>query len=148
MRCDARSRRLERSGAWARDCAGTGISACDGLVRVGWATFRSKCVRLMASVPALADLLSTQLGFVSAVTGDVSNGVEASRLPSVQLALLVLLTGFAGLIYADPLVWLYERLSSRIDTPSLILIVIVSFLCLLASLWAAFSGVDLSATVP
>ena len=61
-----------------------------------------------------------------------------------------MLTGFAGLIYADPLVWLYERLSSRIDTPSLILyfIVIVSFLCLLASLWAAFSGVDLSATVP
>ena len=103
-------------------------------------------MRLMASVPALADLLSTYFGFVGAVTGDDANGVEASRLPVVQLALS--LTGFAGLIYAQPLVWPGERLSSRIDTPSLILIVIVSFLCLLASIWAVFFGVDLSAAVP
>ena len=102
-------------------------------------------MRLMASVPALADLLSTYFGFVGAVTGGDANGVEASRLPVVQLALL---TGFAGLIYTQPLVWPGERLSSRIDTPSLLLIVIVSFLCLLASIWAVFFGVDLSAAVP
>jgi len=100
-------------------------------------------------MPAIADLLSTCFEFVSAVTGGVSNGVDASRLPVVQLALLVLLMGFAGLIHAYPLVWPDERQqSSRIDAPSLLLIVIVSFLCLLASLWAAFFGVDLSATVP
>jgi len=32
-----------------------------------------------------------------------------------------------------------------IDAPSLILIAVISCLCLLASLWTAFSGVDLSA---
>ena len=89
----------------------------------------------MAGVPALADLVSTR-----GIGG-------ASALPSVQLAFLVLLTGFAGLVHVHPVVWPDERPSSPIDTPSLLLIAIVSCLCLLASLWAILSGTDLGANL-
>jgi hypothetical protein len=47
----------------------------------------------------------------------------------------------AGLLFAIEFV--SERPSPRIDTPSLILIAVISCLCLMASLWAAFSGADL-----
>ena len=90
---------------------------------------------LMAGVPALTDLLSTR-----GIGG-------ASALPNVQLAFLVLLTGFAGLVHVHPVVWPDEQPSSRIDAPSLVLIVIVSCLCLLTSLWAVLSGTDLGANV-
>jgi len=44
-------------------------------------------------------------------------------------------------------VWPDEQPSSRIDAPSLTLIVIISCLCLLASLWAVLSGTDLGANI-
>jgi hypothetical protein len=92
-------------------------------------------VSLIAGVPALADLLATR-------------GIgEVPALANVQLAFLVLLTGFAGLVHVHPVVWPDEQPSSRIDAPSLVLIVIISCLCLLASLWAVLSGTDLGANV-
>jgi hypothetical protein len=71
----------------------------------------------------------------------------SSTMTNVQLAFLVLLTGFAGLVHVHPVVWPEEQPSSRIDAPSLVLIVIISCLCLLASLWAVLSGTDLGANV-
>jgi hypothetical protein len=44
-------------------------------------------------------------------------------------------------------VWPGEQPSSRIDAPSLILIALVLGVCLLTSLWAAFSGADLGANL-
>ena len=44
-------------------------------------------------------------------------------------------------------IWPDEQPSSRIDAPSLALIVIISCLCLLASLWAVLSGTDLGANI-
>jgi hypothetical protein len=90
-------------------------------------------VSLMAGVPALADQLATR-------------GISAaSAMTNVQLAFLVLLTGFASLVHVHPVVWPDEQPSSHIDAPSLVLIVIISCLCLLASLWAVSSGAELGA---
>ena len=51
------------------------------------------------------------------------------------------------MVHVHPAVWPEERPSSRLDARSLVLITVVSCLCLLASLWAASSGVDLSAAM-
>jgi len=59
----------------------------------------------------------------------------------VLLSVLILLPCFAALVH----VWPGERPPSRADAPSLILIVVILCLCLLASLWAAFTGADLGA---
>jgi hypothetical protein len=113
--------------------------------RVGWATFRSKWMSLMAG----ADLLSTYFGFVSAVTGEDSSGTDgALRLPVVQLALFVSMMSFAVLMYVHPPAWPEERSSSGSDARSLTLIVVISFLSLLASVWAAFFGAAPSGSVP
>ncbi len=94
---------------------------------------------LIAGVPGLAGLLSI-LGIG-----------EASPLSHEQLAVLILLAGVAGLVHVHvhvhPAVWPEERPPSSLDARSLVLITAVSCLCLLASLWAASSGVDLSAAM-
>jgi hypothetical protein len=96
----------------------------------------------------LAGPSSTCVELVSAVSGQDSNGIfGASPLPAVQLAFLILLTGFAGLVHIDLVVWPDQRPSSRIDAPSLVLIAMVSCVCLLASLWAVLSGTDLGANL-
>ena len=81
-------------------------------------------------------------------TGLVGIG-EASPLSHEQLAVLILLAGVAGLVHVHvhPAVWPEERQPSSLDARSLVLITAVSCLCLLASLWAASSGVDLSAAM-
>jgi len=68
-------------------------------------------------------------------------------LSHTQLAALILLAGVAGLVHIHPAVWPEERPSSSLDARSLVLITAVSCLCVLASLWAASSGVDLSAAM-
>ena len=94
---------------------------------------------LIAGVPGLAGLLSI-LGIG-----------EASPLSHEQLAVLILLAGVAGLVHVHvhvhPAVWPEERPPSSLDARSLVLITAVSCLCLLGSLWAASSGVDLSAAM-
>ena len=94
---------------------------------------------LIAGVPGLAGLLSI-LGIG-----------EASPLSHEQLAVLILMAGVAGLVHVHvhvhPAVWPEERPPSSLDARSLVLITAVSCLCLLASLWAASSGVDLSAAM-
>jgi len=92
---------------------------------------------LIAGVPGLAGLLSI-LGIG-----------EASPLSHAQLAVLILLASVAGLVHVHvhPAVWPEERPPSSLDARSLVLITAVSCLCLLASLWAASSGVDLSAAM-
>jgi len=94
---------------------------------------------LIAGVPGLAGLLSI-LGIG-----------EASPLSHAQLAVVILLAGVAGLVHVHvhvhPAVWPEERPPSSLDARSLVLITAVSCLCLLGSLWAASSGVDLSAAM-
>jgi hypothetical protein len=57
---------------------------------------------------------------------------------------LAVLAALADLLHVHLEIWPGEQPPSRIDAPSLILIAVISCLCLLASLWAAFSGADLS----
>ena len=102
---------------------------------------------IVACVLALAGLLYTN-GFVSAVGMQNLNGIgQASPWPSALLSVLVLLTGFAGLVHL--VAWRGEQLSPRpaSDALALMLIAIICYLCLLASLWAAFSGADPSANL-
>src|SRR4051794_10805064 len=103
---------------------------------------------LMAGAPSLTDLVSTYFCFVSAVAGDDTNGTAALPLPVVQLALFVLVLGFAVLLRAHPLVWPNERSPSDGDAQSVILIVMISFLSLLALVWAVFFGPDPGAGMP
>jgi hypothetical protein len=99
---------------------------------------------IAASVLGLAGLLSVNIGSVSAANSQDSNGVGGtSPWPSALLSVLILLPCFAALVH----VWPGEQPPSRADALSLILIVVISCLCLLASLWAAFSGADLGATL-
>lgn len=67
---------------------------------------------------------------------------------SLAKSCLVLLAGLAALVHVHLEIWPGEQVSSRADGPSLILIAMISCLCLLASLWAAFSGADLGAILP
>jgi hypothetical protein len=97
---------------------------------------------IMAGVLAIAVMLPASVGFVSAAASQELSGTGGISLwPSVLLSVLALLPCFAMLVR----VWPGEPLPSRADGPSLILIVAILCLCLLASLWAAFSGVDLGA---
>ena len=98
---------------------------------------------------SLAGLLSATIGVAGAVARQDPNGIGgASPWPGALLSVAVLLAGLAALVQVDPAVPPAEQPSSSIDAPSLILIAFVLCSCLLASVWAAFSGADLAANLP
>ena len=102
---------------------------------------------LVAGAPAIADLLSSYVGSLRFVTEWGSSWIGgALPLPDVRLAFVALLTGFAVLAHADLADPAGDQ-PSPIDAPSLIVIIAVTALCLLASIWAVCSGVDLDAIV-
>jgi len=103
----------------------------------------------VAGVPAIVDLLSTFAGSLRFVTGPDPTWIGGAALPLpevVHLAVVALLTGFAFLIHADLADPADDPLAPT-DAPSLIVINVITALCLLASIWAVCSGVDLDAIV-
>jgi hypothetical protein len=99
---------------------------------------------LVAGVPAIADLISIYAGSLRFVTewGSTWIGGRALPLADVRLAVVALLTGFAVLAHAD-LADPADDQPLPIDATSLFVINVITALCLLASIWAVCSGVDL-----
>jgi len=98
------------------------------------------------AVLARAGWLATTIESVSDVGTQNSNGIGGSLpWPGVLLSGLVSLAGFAAQVH---LVACPGERRSACDLPSLILIAIICCLCLLTSLWAAFSGADPGAYLP